>query len=105
MTEPDTSTHPCPFCAEPILLAARKCKHCGEFLDEVSPKTVADKAKPTVIEATGKGWKAAKLIGWVLILLSIPSCTQAGIQTGLPLLVIGVGLAFVANIGSWWQHG
>lgn len=24
----------CPYCREEILLAARKCKHCGEFLDE-----------------------------------------------------------------------
>lgn len=23
----------CPFCAETILLGARKCKHCGEYLD------------------------------------------------------------------------
>jgi hypothetical protein len=23
---------PCPFCAETILVAAKKCKHCGEFL-------------------------------------------------------------------------
>jgi TM2 domain-containing membrane protein YozV len=26
------ATRPCPYCAEPILLAAKKCKHCGEFL-------------------------------------------------------------------------
>jgi hypothetical protein len=25
-------TRPCPHCAEPILLAATKCKHCGEYL-------------------------------------------------------------------------
>lgn len=23
----------CPYCAETILLAAKKCKHCGEILD------------------------------------------------------------------------
>jgi DNA-directed RNA polymerase subunit RPC12/RpoP len=27
------STIRCPFCAEPILAEARKCKHCGEWLD------------------------------------------------------------------------
>ena len=26
-------TKACPFCAEEILVAAIKCKHCGEFLD------------------------------------------------------------------------
>ncbi len=25
---------PCPFCAEPILPQAKKCKHCGEFMNE-----------------------------------------------------------------------
>ncbi|MFH0998324.1 MAG: zinc ribbon domain-containing protein [Pseudomonadota bacterium] len=27
----------CPFCAEDIQDAARKCKHCGEFLDSAIP--------------------------------------------------------------------
>lgn len=26
-------TRACPYCAEPIAAAAKKCKHCGEFLD------------------------------------------------------------------------
>lgn len=35
-------TKPCPFCAEPIDEAARKCKHCGEYLDtELRAATVA----------------------------------------------------------------
>ena len=29
---PPTSTRRCPYCAEEILAAASKCKHCGEFL-------------------------------------------------------------------------
>ena len=31
----DTTT--CPYCAEQILAAAKKCKHCGEFLDVARP--------------------------------------------------------------------
>ena len=33
-TEPvdPNQTVPCPACSEPILVSARKCKHCGEFV-------------------------------------------------------------------------
>ena len=30
-------TKRCPFCGEVILAIARKCKHCGEFLDRAQP--------------------------------------------------------------------
>ncbi|HEU4339227.1 MAG TPA: hypothetical protein VFS19_04095, partial [Planctomycetota bacterium] len=29
----ETPGRPCPFCAEPVRPAARKCRHCGEILD------------------------------------------------------------------------
>jgi len=35
-SQDDTRT--CPFCVETILSAARKCRHCGEFLDRSPPK-------------------------------------------------------------------
>jgi len=28
----DAGTHPCPTCAEPIRLGAKKCRYCGEWL-------------------------------------------------------------------------
>ena len=31
---PTVDHMPCPYCEEPIRTKARKCKHCGEFLDE-----------------------------------------------------------------------
>jgi predicted nucleic acid-binding Zn ribbon protein len=29
----------CPYCAEVIAAAAKKCKHCGEFLDQTLRQT------------------------------------------------------------------
>lgn len=34
-------TRRCPFCAEEILAEARKCRHCGEFLDGTRPPVAA----------------------------------------------------------------
>ena len=31
-------TKRCPYCGEEILAVARKCKHCGEWLDKEEPK-------------------------------------------------------------------
>jgi len=28
------ATKPCPYCGEPVLTVAQKCKHCGEYLNE-----------------------------------------------------------------------
>lgn len=43
-------TKRCPYCGEEILAIAKKCKHCGEWLDETHPlketKTLSDTSNP-----------------------------------------------------------
>jgi DNA-directed RNA polymerase subunit RPC12/RpoP len=40
----------CPFCGEQILFVAKKCKHCGEFLEKKEPEKEPEKGPET-----GKG--------------------------------------------------
>ena len=40
--DPGPTHKSCPFCAEPIRLEARKCKHCGESLDTAGRATERD---------------------------------------------------------------
>lgn len=54
-TDPDsTPTTSCPYCGETILSVAKKCKHCGEYLDEelrASKITVSGSAPHIVVQA------------------------------------------------------
>jgi hypothetical protein len=94
-------TKKCPFCAEEILREARKCKHCGEFLNAASE--ISQQA-PIVIEATGKGWKLVKAFGVLLMLLSIPGCTE-NLDRFIYLATAGLVLTIGASVGAWWHHG
>ncbi|MGD8780647.1 MAG: hypothetical protein PVH88_16985 [Ignavibacteria bacterium] len=43
-------TKKCPYCSEEILADARKCKHCGEYLDD----TLKAKAQPQETKIVAK---------------------------------------------------
>lgn len=73
LTAPNTDTRDCPFCAEPIKVAAVKCKHCGS---NVPPMR-----------------KRARIVssGWTLRVpcsdfLEMKKTEQFALDAGLPLL-------------------
>jgi uncharacterized membrane protein YvbJ len=57
----------CPYCSEQILRTAKKCKHCGEFIDKDSRvEEVAD----GVVKTTGSiFWKIFKIIIWINVVV------------------------------------
>lgn len=44
--ESATQSKVCPICGESVLAIARKCKHCGEFIDQPTPGQVTFKVSP-----------------------------------------------------------
>lgn len=74
ITQPDTDTQdapeneqaqatkPCPVCAEQILTTAKKCKHCGEFLDGKMRAAVWTLKLP---------WK--RILKWAFVLILVLS--------------------------------
>lgn len=72
----------CPYCAEVIAAAAKKCKHCGEFLDQ----SLRQARMPS--QAPKQGW-------------------NAGIAAVLSLVIPGAGQMYKGQVsaGIWWLIG
>jgi len=53
--EEEKNTKKCPYCDEEIAAAAKKCKHCGEWLEKES-ELEEDEQVPEEIEEEGEGY-------------------------------------------------
>ncbi len=65
-----TSTRKCSFCAEEILADAKKCKHCGEFVNK----------------------KISKSVGAIFAVGVVVACILAGMQPAPSEGVLAVGV-------------
>ena len=102
--EDNESAHKgCTYCAEKILAAAKKCKHCGEFLETSNMPPVNGKAQ--LIEATSKPYKFVEGIGALLIFLSLLAWIKVDFDTCIKVFILGCLMYFGGRVAGWWKHG
>jgi hypothetical protein len=92
-----------------------KCSECGTEISDQAPACpkCGNPMKPVIIEQTGKRWKLAKLISWLVfmggVIMALGGAGNGGFEN--PLTGLGITLAFIgfialiiAKFGSWWNH-
>lgn len=80
----------CPACAEEILAAAIKCKHCGEFLDGRPANNSA--SSPTQIAQQTSGLPRCQTCGGSMKKKTISSGNCAGLLLALVVFCVGVAI-------------
>ena len=67
-------TKRCPYCGEEILAIAKKCKHCGEWLDETHPLKETKNAPAcgeSIAEPTLKSKACLKCLYFTIIIFDL----------------------------------
>ena len=88
------ATRPCPFCGEAILYVAKKCKHCGEFLDNTPKKTVREVVETNMKQGALIGAIVCFALGVLLMYATLLSFIVYS-----PLLLAAFILSIVAMAG------
>jgi len=94
----------CPECSGDVSDKAAACPLCGY--------PTRGPGRVQIIEKTGRGWKAIRVLGWLLVaggalVLRASPTTQAAGGRPLGWLIAGAGVACLvtSKAGAWWYHG
>jgi hypothetical protein len=98
----------CPECSGDVSDNAAVCPRCGYQMG----RTAADPRRVQIIEKTGRGWKAVRVLGWLLIVAGV-MVLRAGRATRDPsrapvgwwIAGAGVACLITGKAGAWWYHG
>lgn len=65
-----TDTKMCPYCSEEIMAGAKKCKHCGEFIDSTLRTAKEKEQKEVVVKSENSGLVTVLIVLGIIALLS-----------------------------------
>jgi len=85
----------CPYCAEPIRAAARKCKHCGEMLDPA----LRQAPQPVQVNVQNVNTLAPPLPAQAMVIHDSRH-TSPGVAALLSFLWPGAGQIYTGRIGQ-----
>jgi hypothetical protein len=107
-SEDATALIKCPECNGDVSDKAAACPHCGY----PTGRTARGPGPVQVIEKTGRGWKAVRVLGWLLIVIGV-LVLRAGraahdsgrAPVGWWIAGAGVACLITSRAGAWWYHG
>ncbi len=98
----------CPECARDVSSKATACPYCGYRIG----RTAQGPGPVQIMEQTGKGWKAIRALGWLLIVVGVVVLLRElaaddprAVALGWWIEVAGVACFVTSRAGAWWYHG
>ena len=88
----------CSECGKEISDKAGACPNCGNPLNPAPANQVQ------TVEATGKQFKAAQAVGFILALIGVILLFTEVFIVGGFFCVIGLIALLYGSIGAWWHH-
>lgn len=95
---------PCPFCAEPVLAAAKKCRHCGEWIVKQEPAATTVNPVDRVIEEIMSDPVTASLpaSSWPVVCTVCKCVDQPKIKGPSSLMPVWFVICAVAGMFMWY---